>query len=101
LVQKTADLLDHALDVKPEDIIVNEHYLGPAYAVPTPEGNAAIRTMAQMEGVFLDPVYTGKTMAGLFDLTRRREIPRGSTVVFWHTGGIPGLFGLAKSFQSE
>lgn len=71
---------------------VLDDHLGPGYGVPTPEGVEAIRLVARTEGIFLDPVYTGKAMAGLVDLVRRGEIGRDETVVFLHTGGEPGLF---------
>ncbi len=100
LVEATARFLDTALPLAPADIIVNEQYLGPAYGVITSEARAAIRLVAQCEGIFLDPVYTGKTMAGLIDLARRGEIKCGSNVVFWHTGGAPGLFGHPSDFDT-
>ncbi len=95
LVRRTGEFLERPLTLAPGDVTVDDAYIGPAYAVPTDAGNAAIRTVARLEGIFLDPVYTGKAMAGLMDRVRRGEIKRGSTVVFWHTGGTPGLFGLA------
>ena len=56
----------------------------------------AIRLVAQCEGILLDPVYTGKAMAGLLGLVRQREIGDGERVLFWHTGGIPALFASAS-----
>jgi L-cysteate sulfo-lyase len=67
-------------------------YVGPAYGAVTPECADALRTVARSDGVLLDPVYTGKAMAGLIDLVRRGEIDKGRTVVFLHTGGTPALF---------
>jgi D-cysteine desulfhydrase family pyridoxal phosphate-dependent enzyme len=99
LVSRTGEFLDKKLSLEPNDIIVNDRYLGACYGAPTPEGHAAIRKVAQLEGIFLDPVYTGKTMAGVYNLVERGEIARGSTVVFWHTGGVPGIFGHARDFQ--
>jgi D-cysteine desulfhydrase family pyridoxal phosphate-dependent enzyme len=101
LVQKTADLLDHDMPIGQDDVIVNEDYLGPGYAIITPEARDAIFKVARLEGIFLDPVYTGKTMAGLMDLVRRDEIKKGSTIVFWHTGGTPGIFGFPNDFRKE
>lgn len=100
LVQKTSDLLECALPLGPGDMVVNEAYLGPGYALITPKAREAILKVARLEGVFLDPVYTGKTMAGLIDLVQRGEIVRGSTVVFWHTGGAPGIFGHPNDFKA-
>lgn len=100
LVERTAAFLDHPLPLQAEDIVVDDGYIGPGYAIPTPEGNAAIRTVARLEGLFLDPVYTGKTMAGLMDLVRRGRVAPGSTVVFWHTGGVPGMFAFASDMTA-
>lgn len=77
-------------------MIVHGEYMGEAYAKITPGARAAIYKTAQSEGIFLDPVYTGKTMAGMMDLIQRGVLSKGSTVVFWHTGGTPGLFGFPK-----
>ena len=96
LVEKTTQLLDCQLPITASDVIVNDAYIGPGYAKITPEAREAIHLVARLEGIFLDPVYTGKTMAGLIDLVARGEIARGATIVFWHTGGAPGIFGHAK-----
>lgn len=64
-------------------------WAGEAYGVPSPGGQAAIGLLAKSEGIFLDPVYTGKAFAGLLDLV---EIGNLGRVVFWHTGGLPTLF---------
>lgn len=93
LVAETLTFIEHPLSLLESDIILNGDYLGLGYAKITPEAREAIRHVARLEGILLDPVYTGKTMAGLIDLARRGEIQRGSTVVFWHTGGQPGIFG--------
>jgi 1-aminocyclopropane-1-carboxylate deaminase/D-cysteine desulfhydrase-like pyridoxal-dependent ACC family enzyme len=65
-------------------------FVGPGYGVPSEGGNEAIRLMARREGIFLDPIYTGKAFAGLSVLANRREIQ--GRVLFWHTGGVPALF---------
>lgn len=74
------------------DLRIETDYVGEAYAVPSPEGNAAIARVARAEGMFLDPVYTGKAMAGLIDCVRRGTIAAGSRVIFVHCGGSPALF---------
>jgi len=56
----------------------------------------AIRLVAQTEGIFLDPVYTGKAMAGLIDLIKKGRFKSTDTVIFIHTGGIPALFAYHK-----
>lgn len=93
LIGETADFLECDLALVANDFIVHGGYIGEAYARITPEARAAIQRVARLEGIFLDPVYTGKTMAGLIDLAARGTFKPGSTVVFWHTGGTPGLFG--------
>jgi D-cysteine desulfhydrase family pyridoxal phosphate-dependent enzyme len=65
---------------------------GDGYAIPTPEGNAAIRLMAQKEGIILDPVYTGKAFGGLCALAREGFFPSGANVLFLHSGGAGGVF---------
>ena len=69
-----------------------DEYVGPGYGVLTEGCRQAIHLVARTEGIFLDPVYTGKTMAGLIDHIRRGMIGRDETVLFLHTGGSPGLF---------
>ena len=59
----------------------------------------AVRMIARTEGIFLDPVYSGKGMAGLIDLIRHGVFTAGQTVVFLHTGGAVGLFGYADTFS--
>ncbi|MDD3169189.1 MAG: D-cysteine desulfhydrase family protein [Eubacteriales bacterium] len=79
------------LNVKAPDrdkIICHEEYVGEGYSKPTAELKEAIELLARTEGVLLDPVYSGKTMAGLIGLIRKNVIRKGSTVVFLHTGGF-------------
>lgn len=75
-----------------EDIKVDTSYVGKGYEIPTEESSEAIKYFARKEGIILDPVYTGKAMAGLIDYVEKGIIPQGSKVVFWHTGGGTGLF---------
>ena len=70
---------------------VTEGFQGPAYAVATPQNWDVIRTVARLEGLFLDPVYTGKAMTAVFDETSAGRW--GGRILFWHTGGAFGLFG--------
>ena len=65
---------------------------GPATRCPTPEMVEAVRMLARLEGVLLDPVYTGKAMAGLIALVRRGAFDAGERVLFVHTGGSPALY---------
>jgi len=83
----------------PADVQVEDGYLGGGYAVLTDAEREAVRLTARTEGVLLDPVYTGKAMAGLIGLVRRGEIGPGETVLFWHTGGAAALFAYADGLQ--
>lgn len=74
-------------------------YRGQAYGVATPGMREAVETCARLEGLLLDPVYTGKAMAALFDLVRRGELGRGRRALFWHTGGAPALFAYGDAFR--
>jgi 1-aminocyclopropane-1-carboxylate deaminase/D-cysteine desulfhydrase-like pyridoxal-dependent ACC family enzyme len=76
--------------LRPQDFRLESGYVGGGYGISSSSGNAAIETMARTEGIFLDPIYSGKAFAGLLDLAKKGVL-RG-TVVFWHTGGVPALF---------
>jgi D-cysteine desulfhydrase family pyridoxal phosphate-dependent enzyme len=67
-------------------------YVGQGYSIPTPSGIEAIKLVAGTEALLLDPVYTGKAMAGLVDLIRKGYFTKKDTVIFVHTGGTPGIF---------
>jgi D-cysteine desulfhydrase family pyridoxal phosphate-dependent enzyme len=73
-------------------VIVDHDHFGRGYGALSDECADAIRSVARAEGVFLDPVYSGKAMAALFDWLRDGRIKADDTVVFWHTGGAPALF---------
>jgi L-cysteate sulfo-lyase len=77
--------------------IVRGH-CGEGYGIPTPGMVEAVRLLATLEGILLDPVYTGKAMAGLIAMLRAGEIGADETVVFIHTGGAPALFAYADRF---
>jgi D-cysteine desulfhydrase len=72
--------------------IVHEEWVGPAYAALTDACREAMELAARLEGVVLDPVYTGKAMAGLIGLLRSGRIGADRSLLFLHTGGLPGLF---------
>jgi 1-aminocyclopropane-1-carboxylate deaminase/D-cysteine desulfhydrase-like pyridoxal-dependent ACC family enzyme len=95
LLDPVAARLDQDLTYDPDAVQTDDRYLGGGYGVVTGAEREAIRLVARTEGILLDPVYTGKAMAGLIDLVRQGEIGAGETVLFWHTGGIPALFAYA------
>lgn len=74
-----------------ERVEVNDDYVGEGYAKVGKAEREAIRLVAEKEGLLLDPVYTGRAMAGLIDLIRWGAFTRGQTVLFWHTGGTAAL----------
>jgi D-cysteine desulfhydrase family pyridoxal phosphate-dependent enzyme len=90
--QAAARLADRQVELSAEKIAVPDGFIGPGYGVPTAEGVEAIRLVAHTEGIFLDPTYTAKAMAGLIDEIRSGRIGKGEVVVFLHSGGEPGLF---------
>ena len=88
----TSKFLNLGTEITADELEVPDNYVGDGYGLPTREGIDAIRLVAQTEGIFLDPVYTGKAMAGLIDLIRKGRFKPTETVVFIHTGGTPALF---------
>jgi L-cysteate sulfo-lyase len=82
-------------------IRVHSGYVGAGYGEPTPAMISAVGLAASTEGLLLDPVYTGKAMAGLADLARRGEIAAGEPVLFLHTGGAVALFAYDAAFQQR
>lgn len=91
-----ARALDPSLDASAH-LVVDDSARGPAYAVTTPEQRQRIVQVARLSGLILDPVYTGKAFAGLWDLAERGELA-GKRVLFLHTGGMPGLLAQGASF---
>ncbi len=104
LATRTVAHLGRADVFTPDEILVNDSYLGAGYGIVGDLERAAIKRMAQTEGILLDPVYTGRALGGLMDLLRTtaRRFPRSrpirpDTVIFWHTGGQPALFAYTRS----
>lgn len=91
LMREAADLLGIQIDIGPEDFTLRD-MCGPGYAIPSPEGNEAVALMAAQEGLFLDPVYTGKAFAGLLAMAREGAFKPEDRVLFLHSGGAGGLF---------
>ena len=73
-------------------IEIDDRFIGAGYAIPTEASSEAIELAARTEAIFLDPVYTGKAMAGLIAYVRQQRFTENQTVLFWHTGGQVGLF---------
>ena len=96
LVQKTAERLGVNQDIPRNAITTFGDYWRPKYSVPNKKMVEAVNMMAKTEGILLDPVYTGKAMAGLIDLSRKGYFKKGENVLFVHTGGSPGLYAYIK-----
>lgn len=96
---KVSDLVDTlCILINREDLVdvidvrCDGGYVGPGYGVPTPGMVDALQRVARTEGIFLDPVYTGKAMAGLIDYAKIGKLEGRGPIVFLHTGGTPALF---------
>lgn len=89
--QAVLDLLGVPLQVPREMVRSVGGYWQPKYSIPNAAMVEAVQMLARTEGIPLDPVYTGKIMAGLIGLARRGEIAAGENVLFLHTGGLPSL----------
>ncbi|MBW2623146.1 MAG: D-cysteine desulfhydrase [Deltaproteobacteria bacterium] len=92
LVKETARRVGIAAEIPREAVTCFGDYVGPGYSLPTPEMSHAVRLLARTEGIMLDPVYTGKTMAGLIDLVNKEYFKQDANVLFVHTGGSPALY---------
>ncbi len=101
LAQATAAHMGVDRAVPVDAVEANCDYVGAGYGLPTAGMAEAVQMVARLEGIFLDPVYSGKGMAGLIDLIRRGAFTPGENVVFLHTGGSAGLFGYADFFNER
>ncbi|MBI3242987.1 MAG: D-cysteine desulfhydrase family protein [Chloroflexi bacterium] len=95
LATETASLLELPFSFTPADISANADYIGAGYAMMGQRERETIRLLAKLEGILVDPVYTGKAFGGMLDLIRKSVIGKDERVLFWHTGGGPALFAYA------
>jgi L-cysteate sulfo-lyase len=87
---------------QPADVpLIEDKYVGPGYAEFTPATGAAIRLLAESEGILLDPVYSGKAFAGLLDLIGQAYFPPGEHLIFLHSGGFPGLWAYSEELCND
>ena len=91
LMREAAALLGEDIEISADDFDLRD-LCGPGYAIPSEEGDAAVRLMAETEGLFLDPVYTGKAFAGLIAMAKEGKFKPSDRVLFLHSGGAGGLF---------
>ncbi|MDD5467426.1 MAG: D-cysteine desulfhydrase family protein [Anaerolineales bacterium] len=92
LALSVGECLKAKLDIREQDVLVNDDFLGAGYGVMGPVEREALQLFARTEGLLLDPVYTGKAGAGLISLVRSGYFRKDDVVLFWHTGGTPALF---------
>jgi len=92
LATRTAELLGQDAAIVADKTVVDDRWVGEGYALPTDTMIEAVRLLAAQEGVLLDPVYTGKAMAGLIGQVREGRWAKGQNILFVHTGGSPALY---------
>ncbi len=99
LAREATTLLDLDLTLSGAEFDVRDTYLGQGYGIVTDVEREAIHLAARTEGLFVDPVYTGRALGGLIDLIQQREFTASQRVLFWHTGGTPALFAYAEAIK--
>ena len=99
LVRATAELAGVKREIPASAVTCFDDYVGPGYSLPTDSMVEAVKLLARTEGILLDPVYSGKAMAGLVDLVRKDSFPKGSSILFLHTGGAPAMYAYMDSFR--
>jgi 1-aminocyclopropane-1-carboxylate deaminase len=100
IARSTAELIGLGRELADDEITVLEGWAGDLYGIPVESTLDAIRLSGRLEGMIIDPVYEGKSMAGLIDLVSSGEIPRNSTVLYAHLGGQPALNAYSSLFVS-
>ena len=101
IATETARALGLNLAIVPDDFTADESFAGERYGLLTPEARAAVRLTAETEGILLDPVYTGKAMAGLIDYAKHGLVGAEDIAVFVHTGGLPLIFAYAEELVED
>ena len=99
--QIVAEMIGHAGIIKPQDIRLSDDTLAPGYGQLNDYVIEAINLAAKTEGLFVDPVYTGKALAGLIHLIRQDQFVKGQNIMFIHTGGAPALFGYPELVEEN
>jgi 1-aminocyclopropane-1-carboxylate deaminase len=99
IARRTAELIEVGRDLSADEIVLDDRYHAGTYGIPDQQTLEAIRTAGRLEGMITDPVYEGKSMAGMIDLVEQREIDPGSNVLYAHLGGQPALSAYAGLFR--
>ncbi len=93
LASEICSRLGNPLDFEPEQIpLIENIYVGDKYGVPSADGVCALRKLARLEGILLDPVYTAKAFAGMLSEIEKGRFGKDDPIIFLHTGGLPALF---------
>jgi 1-aminocyclopropane-1-carboxylate deaminase len=100
IARNTAGLIGLGRDLREDEVVLDDRYHAGTYGIPDERTLEAIRLAGRMEGMITDPVYEGKSMAGMIDLVSGGEIDRGSNVLYAHLGGQPALNGYAALFAT-
>ncbi len=99
IAQATASLIEVGRELRRDELVLDDRYHAGTYGIPDERTLDAIRTCARLEGMITDPVYEGKSMAGMIDLVARGEIAKDSTVLYAHLGGQPALSAYSALFR--
>ena len=99
IARRTAELIEVGRELRDDEIVLDDRYHAGTYGIPDERTLDAIRTAGRLEGMITDPVYEGKSMAGMIDLVARGEIDRNSKVLYAHLGGQPALSAYAGLFR--
>ena len=101
LTTDTLALIQDHSKIEEKKICANGDYVGEGYGIPTDATIEAVKMVAELEGLLLDPVYSGKAMAGLIDYIRKGIFKKGQRIVFLHTGGSTALYAYQHSFSKK
>jgi 1-aminocyclopropane-1-carboxylate deaminase len=99
IARATAELVEVGREIRDEEVVLDERYHAGTYGIPDEQTLEAIRLAGRLEGMITDPVYEGKSMAGLIALVSSGEIERSSNVLYAHLGGQPALSAYAGLFR--
>ena len=100
IARSTAALIEVGRDLRDDEIVLDDRYHAGTYGIPDAQTLEAMRTAGRLEGMITDPVYEGKSMAGMIDLVKRGEIGPDSNVLYAHLGGQPALSAYAGLFRA-
>jgi 1-aminocyclopropane-1-carboxylate deaminase len=100
IARNTAELIELGRELRDEEITVLDEWAGDYYGIPVASTLDAIRLTGRLEGMIIDPVYEGKSMAGLIELVERGDIEASSNVLYAHLGGQPALNAYSALFRN-